>query len=82
IAFPDAPFNFNYRALFNAITGTMVIEKKQEKSINIPFKESPKIVVATNYALKIESDSYTDRVVNLQFSDFFGLHNRPSDYLG
>lgn len=82
IAFPDAPFLFNYRALFNAITGTMVIEKKQEKSINIPFKESPKIIVATNYALKIESDSYTDRVINLQFSNFFNTNNRPNDYLG
>lgn len=83
IAFPDAPFSFNIRALFNATTGTMTIERKSEKSILILFKDSPKIVVATNHKLKMNNgDSYVDRLAIVHFTDFFTIHNRPVDYLG
>jgi len=83
VAFPDAPFSFNIRSLFNAATGTMATEKKTKDRVLIHFSESPKIVVATNHKLKMTSgDSYTDRLAMVHFTEFFNISNRPAKYLG
>jgi hypothetical protein len=83
VAFPDAPFAFNIRSLFNATTGTMATEKKTKDRVLIQFKDSPKILVATNHKLKMNNgDSYTDRLAMLHFTDFFNISNRPVNYLG
>ena len=83
IIIPDAQYDFNFRALFSAISETMVIQRKFQASLVIDFKDSPKLVCATNHKIKLDSESYNRRVIPIHFSTFFNNYdNTPAKYLG
>ena len=83
IIIPDAHFEFNFRSLFNAITGTMVVQRKFKDTISIPFESSPKLVVATNHKINLSSESYNRRVIPIHLTTFFNNSDNTVDkYLG
>lgn len=51
ILFDDVRQNCDFEMLFGAITKDLKIEGKGTNKISIPFKESPKICIATNHAV-------------------------------
>ena len=57
---------------YNMITDDMLIEMKGKKSYTIPFKNSPKILITTNYLPSLESDSDKDRFIVLPIKKHFG----------
>src|SRR5690606_22477319 len=50
--FDDVKRNFNFEMLFSVITNGIDVEKKNKGTFTIPFEKAPKVVVATNYAIK------------------------------
>lgn len=59
---------------YNTITDDWQVEAKGKKSYSIPFRNSPKILITTNYLPNLESDSDKDRFIVLPIKKVFGQH--------
>lgn len=77
IAFDDAEKKFNFEKLFSIITGSLTVEKKNKQEILIPFPDSPKILISTNFAIDGSDDSSLARQFTIEFSDFYSNNHRP-----
>ncbi len=77
VAIEDMREKFPFDRLFSIITEGITIEKKQRDEIFIPFPESPKIVISSNFTIKGVDDSTRDRQFIIEFSDHYNKRNRP-----
>jgi len=82
IEFNDASKKFNFDKLFAIITDDITVEKKNKDEIIIPFIESPKIIISTNYTIPGSDDSTLDRQFVIEFSDHYNKSHRPIDEFG
>ena len=82
IEFNDLSRNFRFENLFTAITDNIMIEKKNKDEIIIPFEQSPKILLSTNYTIKGVDESTLRRQFVLEFSDYFSIRYSPEDEFG
>lgn len=78
----DVPASFNYDALYTQITGDITAERKGTQAINIPFRDAPKFVITTNWAVRYDKDatSTNRRFIEFKFTDFWNNHNKPDEY--
>ena len=79
IVFDDVPKNLNFKRFFSIITGDLITEEKFEKSISIPYSDSPKIILTSNYIVDGEGFSHTDRRIEFFISDFLSPENQPQE---
>jgi len=82
VLFDDIKKDFKFENLFSIITGDFVIEKKGKDAIKIPFEQSPKIAITTNYTVKGEGSSHFRRVFELEASSYFNDKKTPEDEFG
>lgn len=82
LLFDDIDKNFKFENLFSIITEGLVIEKKGKDAIKIPFNESPKISITTNYTVKGEGSSHLRRVFELEMAAYFNDQRTPEDEFG
>lgn len=82
IDFNDVKSNFDFEKLFSVITDGMTIEYKNKTPFEIPFSESPKIMISTNYTIKGIGSSYKDRMFEIEISDFYNPTHKPKDDFG
>ena len=82
IEFNDVNKKFNFDKLFSIITDDITVEKKNQNEIIIPFHESPKIIISTNYTIEGSDDSTLDRQFVIEFSDHYNKSHRPIDEFG
>ena len=82
IDFNDVEPNFNFERLFSVITDGMTIEYKNKTPFVIPFAESPKIMISTNYTIKGVGSSYKDRMFEIEFTDHYSPEHKPKDEFG
>jgi DNA primase len=82
IDFGDVGKHFNFEKLFGLITEDFIYNKKKLDSITIPFNESPKIYVSTNYTIKGGGESMKRRQQIIEVSSFFTSSHRPVDIFG
>lgn len=82
IAFDDVRKDFEFEKLFSTITEGITIEYKGKDAIKIPSKDSPKILISTNYTIKADGGSFERRMFEIEMSDFFNSNNSPFDYFG
>ncbi len=82
IEFNDVTKKFNFDKLFSIITDNITVEKKNQNEIIIPFHESPKIIISTNYTIEGSDDSTIDRQFVIEFSDHYNKSHRPIDEFG
>lgn len=75
----DVSKNFNFESLFSIITEGMTIEKKGQDAFQIPFKESPKISITTNYTVKGSGASFYRRVFEVEIANHFNENHTPED---
>ena len=80
--FEDVKKQFDFESLFNIITDDMPIDGKYEKQFTIPFEESPKIIVSTNYYIKGSGNSFRRRQFILPFSDHYCGGYTPNHEFG
>ena len=82
ISIEDMKERFAFDKLFSILTEGITIEKKNRDEMYIPFAESPKVVISTNYSIKGVDDSTVDRQFIVEFSDHYNKLNRPIDEFG
>ena len=78
----DVPKNFDLEKIFPLITEKTVIERKYENKFVIPFEESPKVVITTNYTVEGTSGSHKRRKVEFILSETFNADYSPEDKFG
>ncbi|MCL5028148.1 MAG: bifunctional DNA primase/polymerase [Bacteroidetes bacterium] len=82
IEFNDVTKKFNFDKLFSIITDDITVERKNQNEIIIPFHQSPKIIISTNYTIEGSDDSTLDRQFIIEFSDHYNKSHRPIDEFG
>ena len=82
LLFDDIDRNFKFENLFSLVTEGLTIEKKGKDAIKIPFNESPKISITTNYTVKGEGSSHLRRVFEVEMAGYFNDKNTPEDEFG
>lgn len=76
----DAHQYLNFNFFFGDITGDMVVNPKNNVSYNIPFENSPKIVITSNFTLRDIDSSTEDRILYTVFSDYYHAASSNNDY--
>jgi hypothetical protein len=82
IALEDIREKFPFERLFSIITDGIAIERKNKEEIFLPFQESPKVVLSTNFSISGIDDSTIDRQFVIEFSDYYNKNHRPVDDFG
>ena len=82
IDFNDVQKDFDFERLFSVITDAMTIEYKNKTPFEIPFSDSPKILISTNYSIKGVGSSYADRMFEVGISDYYNPSHKPKDDFG
>lgn len=78
----DVPRNFDFEKIFPLITEKAVVERKYENKVVIPFEESPKVVLTTNFTVEGRSSSHRRRKVEFILSETFHDDYGPDDKFG
>lgn len=79
ILFDDVKKGFNFSDLFSISTGELKIEKKGKDPIILPFEDSPKITITTNFTIKGEGGSHKRRIFEIEMSSYFNENYTPED---
>jgi hypothetical protein len=82
LAFDDVKRNFEFERLFSLITEGLTIEYKGKDAIKLPVKDSPKILISTNYTIKSDGGSFQRRMFEVELSSYFGINHSPIDEFG
>jgi hypothetical protein len=78
IQFDDLDKKFNMESLFSILSNGITINIKGESNpIVIPFEESPKIMMTTNYVVSGDSDSHTGRKWEVVASPYYDVDFTP-----
>ena len=78
IQFDDLNKKFNMENLFSILSNGITINIKGDpRPIEIPFSESPKIMMTTNYVLSGDSDSHTGRKWEIVASPYYDVDFTP-----
>ncbi|WP_336513770.1 bifunctional DNA primase/polymerase [Pollutibacter soli] len=80
IAIEDAEKNFDLEPLFSPTTDGLTVEKKNKTSFTIPYSESPKFLITTNYAIRGSGSSHLRRRFDLELMDTFSSSFTPMDH--
>lgn len=78
----DVPKHFNFESLFSIITEGMTVEKKGQDAYQIPFKDSPKISITTNYTIQGSGASHERRVFEVEIANYFNEKHTPEMEFG
>lgn len=82
VHFDDLTKKFQLEKLFPAITGEWACESKGIDNHNIPFTESPKMILSTNYWIRGVEDSFKRRVNIYELTNYFSAKRTPKDVFG
>jgi hypothetical protein len=80
IVLQDVNKGFLFESLFSSLTDVLSIEKKHQPKITIPYNDSPKIALTTNYTIPQNTDSFKDRKYLLTLNNFFNAENKPEKH--
>ena len=77
----DVPACFNYNDLYTNISGDISCGRKGISSEIIPFQETPKFIITTNWAVRYdhEAQSTNRRFYEYKFTNFFNQDLKPED---
>lgn len=79
ILLDDAHKHFDFERIFPAITSGLTIEKKNKDKFSLPFEDSPKILITTNYAISGVGASFRRRLYEFELSQHFNDQFTPLD---
>ena len=82
LTFDDVKKGFDFERLFSIITEGITIEKKNKDAVKVPFSDSPKIAITTNYAIKGAGNSHARRKWELEFKQFYTRTFTPETEFG
>tara|TARA_R110002020_G_scaffold424088_2_gene633255 strand:- start:1141 stop:3513 length:2373 start_codon:yes stop_codon:yes gene_type:complete len=82
LTFDDVKKHFEFERLFSIVTEGITLEKKNKDAIMIPFEQSPKIIITTNYAITGKGNSYERRKWELELAQYYTHDNTPLKEFG
>lgn len=83
IFFDDVTKTFDFESLYPLITGDLYIEKKYKNAVVIPNKETPKILITSNYVVKGGGgNAEKRRKVEYEVSAYFKNELSPLEEFG
>lgn len=82
VHFSDASQRFPFERLFALITDDMSVEEKNRPRVIIPFDQSPKLGISTNYIIEGQGGSHEDRIFEIEFSDHYNERHKPEAEFG
>lgn len=71
----------NFEFFFDSITGDLVVNPKNNRSYEIPFEDSPKFVLTSNYTVPDLDASKERRLLYAAFSDYYHQRTEENGYL-
>lgn len=75
----DVPEDFDFERVFPLITEGVIVERKYQNKFKIPFKESPKVIITTNYTVMGDGQSHDRRKIEFELSGYFKADHTPED---
>ncbi len=78
----DVNKNFNFEMLFSIVTDGLDVEKKGKDSFKIPFSDSPKFSITTNYTVKGDGPSFERRKFEVEIANYFNDKHTPVKEFG
>lgn len=78
----DTAKNFVFENFYSKITEGLTVEKKNQNEMYIPYIDSPKFLITTNYTINNETQAARRRQYLLEFSSFYSDKHTPFDHLG
>ena len=82
VVIQDTDERFNFESLFSKLTDGLTVEKKNKDEFFIPYCDSPKFMITTNYTIPNTSSAARRRQRLIEFNNFFNDAYTPFDYLG
>jgi len=83
IVIDDARQNEKFEMYYNIITEGITVEKKHKGEFFIPFENSPKLAITTNYVLRSpEGNSAERRKIEFEASKFYNKDHQPEKDFG
>ncbi len=82
LVFDDIARNFKFERMFSLITEGINLERKNQQAIKIPVKDSPRIVLSTNYVVGGTGNSFARRKFEMELGTYFGENMTPLDHFG
>ncbi|MEP3373408.1 MAG: primase-helicase family protein [Maribacter dokdonensis] len=78
----DADKHLDFEQFFSSLSENTEIERKHKDKLQLPFKDSPKIAMTTNYALKGVSSSHLRRKQDVFINGYYSHLHSPYDDFG
>lgn len=82
VALEDVPMRFRYDAIYNYITGDSEIERKGTTSIKVPYEQSAKFLITTNYGIALHGASDKRRRCVIGLKNYYSDTFTPLDDFG
>lgn len=82
IAIDEATKRFNFEDYFSLITEGIMIEKKGKNAVFIDFKNSPKLIISTNWAIQGTGNSHSRRRIEFELSQHYNGNHTPVKEFG
>lgn len=82
VFFDDTKKGFKFEKLKSFLTGGITTEKKGKDEIYIRFEDSPKVGIATNYAIDTAGNSLERRSLELEISQYYNKKRKPKQEFG
>ena len=82
IAMEDVVRNFDFEKQFSTITEGITVEQKFAKEIHIPYEDSPKLMITSNYVIQGTGASHERRRIEIELKQFFKPDYSPRDQFG
>lgn len=82
LAFDDVKRKFNFESLFSLITEGITVNRKNKDEIFIPFENSPKIIITTNYVIDGSGSSHDRRRHEVELFQYFNQFRTPLEEFG
>jgi hypothetical protein len=79
MAIEDVRRNFDFEAYYTVIADGMTIEKKNKDELYMSDKDSPKIIISTNYTISSTGQHAKRRQKVFEFANYFNAKYTPYD---
>ncbi len=79
IVYDELPKTFSLRKFFTRLTSDFTINKKNKPEIVLPYADSPKFALCTNFPIPGNTDSTFARMSLVEFGNYFNGSRSPVD---
>lgn len=79
VFFDDVHPRFDFKRLFNDLTGPVQVTPKGKTTFSLPFEHAPKFALTTNYVVESDDESSNRRKLEVEIAAHYSSKHRPLD---